>query len=129
MQRKKSHNGKQSPVLIEDIANILPTNEWFTRVEFAEYTGIRELSSYQRLNTLELGGYIESKCDAGQELQYRMTSDMRLMMLERGRINKSNCGCMPKKKTERISKEKMAEYEIEAHRISAEMILKSIKFI
>lgn len=125
----KTIKGKSAEVTITDIANVLPVDTWITKRGFALLTGIIPGSCYERIKTLIGGGYLESKGRAGQVMQYRMTFEMQLMMIERGKLNKFNKGNSVKKTPLRTSKEEILKSEVEAYKINSEMLLKSIKFI
>lgn len=129
MNRKSCTKGKSAEVFIDCIANSLPVDTWFCKSDFSRLTGILSGSSYERIKTLIDGGYLESKGRSGQVMQYRMTFEMQLMMIERGKINKSNRGRTVKKKPIRTSKEEILKSEAEAYKINSEMLLRSIKFI
>lgn len=119
--------GKNKEVLIGEIANILTIDEWFDKFEFSNKTGIDLNCVNPRLRRLVGEGYLESKPGKARKLMYRMTIGMRLMMIERGQIDKKGRG-RPREPAPKGIKE-IIKAEAEAHKEAAERILRLVNFI
>ena len=114
---------KSNEVSTYTVANSLPVNDWFDRVEFARYTGIGYMSSKARLNLLS-GFLIKRK--VSRRCSWLMTLESKKLMLA---VKKRKLGWNKKgaKQIERIATAE--ELAVINNRESAESILKLAGFI
>lgn len=124
----------QRRVFIEEIANKLPVDKWFSRAEFAKITGISCKSASIRLLRLRKAGFLKIKGGKNTEV-WKMTAKMKKLMLIQSEVNlkvrikigKKRHANNPKKVGTRITN--VIKAEVEAYKESAERSLKAVKFI
>lgn len=133
MNHKKGRSGGSANVLIDTIANCLPVDSLFNKDTFANLTGINKGSCQQRLKTLVKDGYLTEEFTLGMPSFYKMSIEMRLLMIERGKINRRIRGKAPsdrsKKMTSIVSKQKVESDKVEARKEHALRKLREVKFI
>ena len=117
-------------VSITEISALLTVDQWFDKFQFSKKTGVIISSCNRRLKYLFDGGYLERKTGPARTNLYRMTEEMQLSMIERGKINQTFREKVPaeekKKKREMAKLKKAVQCDKKA---TAENILKSIGFI
>ena len=116
---------------IDEIANSLPVDMYFTRGEFCVYTGVSDSSASGRMKWMRDRGYITQhtlegdKDGCGKDKKiYTMSQDQRFLMIMRAKTPLKTIRKDNEKKRSKTLVKNVLKAELMAHEIAANMALK-----